>query len=187
MRTNDEQRAFQQIAGLFDEPAFLRRARTTRNAWEFLLARAERKRKDWLKMPAIKLGRLYMLSDKFRLLSKYVSGEDRETLRQQMLELNPKMLRHLPVARDESKIVDELTELIGTYSRFNTRWFAHVCTLNYDRVNELRDGYNKYYVLEKECALMSARTAAAGFQPLLMIGREDVLEVLPLLQIPDFL
>lgn len=187
MRTEDEQDVFQQIVGAFDEPAFLRRARATRNAWEFLLARAERQRREWLEMPAIRLGRLFMVSASFQNLSRCISDEDQQALHQQMRELQPKMRCRLPVAVRESQVTDELAGLIESYNRFNTRWLDFVHELDVDRVNKLRDGYNKYYVLEKECALMSSRTAEAGFQPLCMARHEDVLEVLPLLSVPELL
>ena len=38
-------------------------------------------------------------------------------------------------------------------------------SIDLTHVNKLRDGYNRYYVLEKECALRNVRLAALGFDP----------------------
>jgi hypothetical protein len=50
--------------------------------------------------------------------------------------------------------------------------------------NLLRDRYNQFYVLEKECALGSSRLARQGFQRLNPLGPEDLLKILPLLPMP---
>ena len=51
-------------------------------------------------------------------------------------------------------------------------------------VNELRKGYNRYYVLEKECAVRSARIARQGFAPLPPLTTGDLVAQFPLLPVP---
>jgi hypothetical protein len=54
-----------------------------------------------------------------------------------------------------------------------------------NQVNDLRDGYNRYYVLEKECAVRSFRLARQGFCPLEPLTVEDITALFPLLHVPD--
>jgi hypothetical protein len=51
-------------------------------------------------------------------------------------------------------------------------------------VNELREGYNRYYVLEKECAVRSARIARQGFTPLPPLTHDELMSQFPLLPVP---
>ena len=187
MRTDREQNVFQQITGSFDEPAFLRRARMTEGAWTTLLERAKRRRGEWLTLPSLRLGQLYMLSSKFEDLGGLISKSDVDVLHGLMRELAPEMRRRLRPATRDSQIADATGALIAAFNRFNTRWADYVCGIDFDKVNDLRTGYNRFYVIEKECALMSARTATRGFVPLPMVGREDVLEAMPLLCVPRLL
>jgi len=60
----------------------------------------------------------------------------------------------------------EMDRLVASVHRFNRRWVEFVETVDLKEVNRLRDGYNRYYVLEKECALRSERLARLGFEPL---------------------
>ncbi len=66
--------------------------------------------------------------------------------------------------------------------RFNRRWQAQVAELDYAAVNREIDGYNRYYLIEKECALRSRKLAARGFRPLERITPATVLERLPILE-----
>ena len=59
-----------------------------------------------------------------------------------------------------------------------------MATLNLDRVNEVRERYNRYYLLEKECALGSSRVARSGFQRLDSLLPDDFLRIMPLLPVP---
>ena len=88
-------------------------------------------------------------------------------------------------ATSDAAIRRLLSELIASWERFNSRWLAYVNDLDLERVNRLRDGYNRYYLLEKECAIRSSRTAGAGFVPLPAVSVEDVLAEFPLLKVPQ--
>ena len=52
-------------------------------------------------------------------------------------------------------------------------------TVDLARVNQLRDGYNRYYVLEKECAVRSPKVARQGFRPLPPLTTADLAAELP--------
>jgi hypothetical protein len=74
-----------------------------------------------------------------------------------------------------------LAELRESLELFNRRWDAFLPTLDLRHVNELRDGYNRYFVLEKECAVRSARVAREGFVPLSPLTVQELFRHLPLL------
>jgi hypothetical protein len=61
--------------------------------------------------------------------------------------------------------------------------FLH--TVNVTPVNELRAAYNRYYLLEKECALRSVRLARQGFRRLEPLTVEELALLLPLLPVPE--
>lgn len=63
--------------------------------------------------------------------------------------------------------------------RFNRRWTHYLRRLDLAPLNRLREDYNRYYVLEKECALRSARLARIGFVPLQPVTRQEFQELLP--------
>lgn len=181
MRNHDEQQTFQQIAGVFDEPAFIRRAKRTDNAWTFLLQRAEREYLERLKMPLMRVARLEMLSSGFRAFGDHLEPTSILAI-SRLFELHsPVLKRRLPPATRSSELAKETASLIDSFDRFNAKWQTFVRELDYDRINALRDGYNNYYVLEKECALQSFRTAADSFRPLPPVSDADVLERFPLL------
>lgn len=73
-------------------------------------------------------------------------------------------------------------QLTAAIVRFNRRWRARVAELNYDEVNREIEAYNRYYLIEKECALRSRKLAARGFRPLTRIDEAAVLARFPLLE-----
>jgi hypothetical protein len=67
---------------------------------------------------------------------------------------------------------------------FNRRWQKHVAECDLAPLNALRDGYNKYYLLEKECALGDSRVARLNFKWLDPITHAELLNQFPLLTSP---
>jgi hypothetical protein len=78
-------------------------------------------------------------------------------------------------------------ELIKSFERFNVRWTEYAESYDLSRVNALRDGYNKYYVIEKSCAFDSDRIGAEGFVEKELATPQDILLAFPLLQVPRLL
>ena len=181
MRNHEEQQTFQQIAGVFDEPAFIRRARQTENAWTFLLQRAKREYLERLKMPLMRLARLEMLSSNFQLIGNALAPEAVTILADVFQTHTPRLKRQLKATACQSELDKEVRLLVESFRRFNSKWESFIQKLDYERVNILRDGYNKYYVLEKECALQSFRTAYDSFRPLPPVSEREVLQRFPLL------
>ncbi len=77
-------------------------------------------------------------------------------------------------------------DLIVSVERFNQRrWSEHLEGLDLNPINRQVDNYNRYYVLEKECSLGSAKLAARNFVPKdLHVSLDDLRSELPMLPVP---
>src|SRR5262249_52145943 len=76
-------------------------------------------------------------------------------------------------------------DLIASIVRFNARWARHVNGINLEPVNEMIRQYNRFYVLEKECVMSSARLAARFFRPEPELSPELLLQAHPTLPEPE--
>lgn len=180
----EDRRIFQQIVAGFDAPAFLRRARRVEEAWNGLLDRCRHKREHLLEMPRLRIARFIKL-DGMRLPAEEICPPaDLEYLQELHREWRPQLRSAVRPARTASEVALALSEVARSFERFNRRWLEFVGGLDFAHVNDLRDGYNRFYVLEKECALFSARIAREGFSPLPHVEMKDALDVFPLLKVP---
>lgn len=177
----DGDRELNQFLAVYDAPAYIRRARETEAAYDTLVQKCRQQREGWLepvrKCLAITLG----IVDLGMLASRPGSSEVIAKLRQLVEELGT-----LPSIRAEPgwfsrPEVQALRELAASVRRFNARWRSFLATIDLDTVNRLREGYNRWYVLEKECAVRNPRVAQQGFQRLPMLTREELGRMFPLL------
>ena len=76
-------------------------------------------------------------------------------------------------------------DLIAAVLRFNGRWLQFLDRLNLEPTNLVIEQYNRYYLLEKECVMGSARLAARFFTPVAMITKEGLLHDHPTLPVPE--
>jgi len=169
----------------FDAPAFVRRALAVEAAWNGLLEMCRRERVRLLELPRIRLGRFLTLlrswpADPFAICRP----DDLAYLETLYQEWKPGLRSRVPPARSAAQIAGALAELASSFDRFNRRMKKYLSGIDLEPINRIRDGYNRYYVLEKECALHSARLAHQGFVPLSLVRREDLLAKFPLLRIP---
>jgi hypothetical protein len=174
-----------QFMAQYDAPAYVRRARRVDAEWEGLLARCRLQREEWLPLVRTRLALLHTLAgDWGRLAPLLADDEHVEGLRRLHAELRPTL--RLPVGPTESlrALRRAVAELAESVERFNRRWRAYLDALDLMPVNAARDGYNRWYVLEKECALRSARLARQGFRPLSPLTLESVVAALPPLPVP---
>jgi hypothetical protein len=88
---------------------------------------------------------------------------------------NAPLRRRRAVARD----------LIAAVERFNRRWYQFVDRINLEPANFVIDQYNRYYVLEKECVMGSARLAARHFTPVARLTKAMLLEEHRALPVPE--
>jgi hypothetical protein len=182
---DDDPRAFQQMIAATDGPAYVRRARRVHDAFEQLLHQCRQQRDEWLMFVRLSLGTLYALAGSWEAVRPCLQDDESlELLRRLHDELQPHL--RVPIAPTTSvrALKATLAELIDGLKRFNRRWREHIHKLDVQPINELRDGYNRYYVLEKECALRNAAAARFGFQRLPPLTIADILQRLPLLGVP---
>lgn len=183
--SNDE-RIIQRVLGNYDAPAFVRRARRVREAYDHLLAHCRRQREQWFPILRLRLGRLRALAGDWTRLRPILSNDHQvEVLRDLERELNPHLRVSINPTASVRKLRCELKELLDSLEKFNRRWLNFLATLNLDPVNEAREGYNRYYLLEKECAMRSPRLARQGFQKLARLTLDELTTLFPVLGIPE--
>jgi hypothetical protein len=182
----DDRRFFNQVASYYGAPAYIRRANRVEAAFKELLDRCERQRAEWLALTRIRLGTLRMLAGDWSALRPLLrDGAQIEVLRQLDQALDPKPRLLEGATRSRGKLRRALRELIVDLEQFNRRMRAFLAGVDLAPVNKLRADYNRYYVLEKECAVRSARLARQGFVPLASLTVADLEAALPVLPVPQ--
>jgi hypothetical protein len=174
----------QELIGRYDAPAYVRRAREVQGAFDELVARCRRQREGWLDMVRLRLGTLRALAGGWEALRPLLAGDQVHLLDQLHESLRPRLrvpVEPTPSARALRRALAELTESI---ERFNRRWREFLRGVDVTPVNDLREGYNRYYVLEKECAVRSARVARHGFRRLEPLSVDELAALLPPLPVP---
>lgn len=177
----DDDGLLAQMVSAFDTPAYLRRAQTVEWAWEQLRERCRRQREEWLKLPKWRLATVFALAGDVETLRGLLSDTAANALIALHHEWQPQLRIRVAAASSLSRLRQELGQLETAFERFNRRWEMFLSSLDLTRINTLRDGYNRFYVLEKECAVRSAIVARAGFQPLPPLTVEDLRNQFPLL------
>lgn len=179
-----EQREMNELLALFDAPAYIRRARRVEEAYEQLLDRARRQREEWLVMVRLHLGQLHALAGRWEALLPWIDARDFPLLEELLHALAPRLRVPLAPTNSPRVLRQALTQLIDSLERFNSRWRAYLGKLDLTPINDLRAGYNRYYVLEKACALRSDLLARANFLPLPMLDPATLEQALPPLPVP---
>jgi hypothetical protein len=182
----DGQDSVKRFLARYDAPAYARRARRVEEAFEQLISRCRRQRDEWLSMVRIQLAMLHDLAGDWEQVRPLLAGAEQLTILQHLHgTLEPRL--RVPVSPTSStrKLAATLRDLVRGLERFNQRWQGFLEELDLAEINELRDGYNRYYLLEKECAMRSARLARQGYAPLPPLTLEDLRALLPLLPVPQ--
>jgi hypothetical protein len=184
--SRDDRQGFNQVLAQYDGPAYVRRARRVKGAYDALLGECRRQRDEWLTLVRIRLGTLRALAGNWPALAPHLADEEQTCLLEELhAALDPRL--RVPVepttsARALRQALDELTESI---ERFNRRWVEYVRGLDLAALNAERADYNRYYVLEKECLVRSPHVARQGFRPLEPLSHDHLLTVLPPLPVPQ--
>ena len=175
-----------EIAARFGVPAFVRRARGVQDALDNLVRRCQLQREKWLDQVRIPWNWLLQLAGTLEALRPLFSNSDSfETLNELAAILGmPEPVVGSPAA-SARRLRNSLHELRASIERFNRRWHKFLLELNLAEINKQREDYNRYYVLEKECALRSVRLARQGFVPLAPVSAGELLDLLPLLPVPE--
>jgi hypothetical protein len=181
---NYEQRMAQWVMGSYDSPAFVRRARHVRETYDRLLAHCGEQQEEWLKMPRLHLHTLRGLAGGWdEICPDVISNHQLEVLRQLETRLQPSFRLAINVTGSKRKLRGALGRLCDSLRTFNSRWSKFLTNLDLQAANEAREGYNRYYLLEKECALRSWRLARQGFQKLPPLTLNELTSLFPLLAI----
>jgi hypothetical protein len=182
---DEHDRFFDQVVSHYDAPAYVRRGRRVQEAWQNLLDRCREQRRRWLEMPALRLGQFLALAgDADRLLPLLADAEQVSVLRELEAELRPHLRVPIEPTTSHRQLRAALHDLRESLERFNRRWLEYLAKVDLGLVNKLREDYNRYYLLEKECAMRSATLARLAFCPLPPLTLGDVHARLPALPIP---
>lgn len=175
---------WQRVVAQYDAPAYVRRARQVQDAFDTLLGQCRKKRDELLEFVRLDLGTLQGLAGDWQRLSPYLLEESHVQILAKLYDDLAPQLR-VPVHRTSSgwQLKRALRSLSQSVARFNERWQAAIEQLDLTGINTLRDGYNCYYLLEKECAVRAPHVARQGFRRLEPLTHEEMLREFPLL--PD--
>jgi hypothetical protein len=176
---------FKRFLSQYDGPAYVRRARGVQAAAEQLFDHCRRHRAEWLEMARLRISILHALAGDWDNLRPLLADEEQlDILRYLLASLASPLRAPLEPTTSFRSLRRALRELLDSLERFNQRWSAFLMGVDLTAVNELREGYNRYYVLEKECAVRSPRVARHGFVPLQPLTIDDLAAQFPLLPMP---
>jgi hypothetical protein len=167
-------------------PAFLRRTSQVTGAYEQLLDACRKQRHELLSMVDLRLATLLALAGSWEAIRPLVVSEAQlEALKSLHAERNPRLRHEVRSVDSSTKLQNALLELAESIKNFNRRWLEYLNSVDCTPINRLREDFNRYYVLEKECAVRSVSVATQGFRPLEMLSIEHLRELFPALTIPE--
>ena len=170
-----------EMLGLFDVPAFARRGQELESALVRIHQRLQSRRIEMLEIVRLRL-RQWASATKGPEDALRYFAEPIEPLWPLSGSKPPRWgsrtagfwtLR--PLARD----------LIGSVDRFNRRWAEQIEKVDLTLINQMVVNYNRYYLLEKEISLGSARLASRHFVPKTPVSLDDLRASFPPLPVPS--
>jgi len=175
---------FGQILSQHGGPAFVRRGRDVQRAFDGQLEACRQKREEWLEFVRLTLGTLFALAGSDAALEKFLDNPRQfQRLTTLYHDLQPR-LRLPPNPTSNGRVLRRaVADVQDAIERFNQRWRDYMGKLDLQSINQIRDRYNRFYLLEKECALGSSRLVRHGFQELKPLRPEDFLSMMPLLPV----
>jgi hypothetical protein len=173
------------VMAQYGGPAFMQRANQVQEALDQLVHKCRQRREELLKMVKIHLGTLRALAGDWSALRPLLKDEEQLRLVQNLhAVLEPRLRVAIAPTTSARALRRALRELIESLKRFNQQWQNYLQEVDLSHVNEVRDGYNRYYVLEKECLVRSPRLARLGFHRLEPLTLSELSELLPPLPVP---
>jgi hypothetical protein len=180
-----EDLAVNQVLAQYDAPAFARRAQRVQRLFEQLLATCRKQREEWLDMVRTRLGLLHALAGGWGAVRPLLTDDAQlEALRNLHTALAPQLRAIVEPTASVRTLRQALTGLNESIERFNRRWQEFLDQVDLAPLNAARDGYNRYYLLEKECVVRSPHLARQGFQRLEPLTRAELAALLPPLAVP---
>lgn len=180
--SSGDRRSAQQLIASYGGMAFMRRAHQVEQAYQLVLERLRRQREEMLEMVRLRLATVVALvGGDWQRLSAFLTAAEIESLQRLEAELQPSLRAPLdPVERDRP-VRRALGELGDSIARFNRRWEEALAKADLTDVNRKRDGYNRNYLIEKECAIGSPLLAGRDFRKLEPLSAKDLQRVYPML------
>lgn len=170
-----------QLLGLFDAPAFARRGHDLEYALTRLHGRLVRERAGMIDMVRVRLRQWAALASGPGDWQGVFTGPVDALY--DLAGAEPPAWGLLPAAARRRRAAAR--DLVASVERFNRRWSHFLDALRLDPVNRQIEHYNRYYVLEKECVVGSARLAARHFVPKPHLTRDVLLADHPPLPVPE--
>jgi hypothetical protein len=181
-----EERLFDDVLGRTGEPSYVRRGRAVEHAWEDLLDHCRSRRDEWLHMVRVRLALLRGFAGEWAALLAWLrDAEQIRVLEELHDDLCPRLRFLVERTTSHRTLKLALSELVESIGRFNQRWLEYLPKVDLRPVNDLREDYNRFYLLEKECATHSVAVARQGFRPLDPVTVESVARRLPPLPVPQ--
>lgn len=175
---NDERRSAMAIVAHFGAPAYMRRANRVEAVFEALIDRLRVRREDLLGGVRLHLLSLLEVAGSLAAVRPFLSDEQLRAFSELVAQFC--LTERPPANVSPRRLRRSLRELAASVARFNRRWLKCVSEADLSEVNAEREGYNRWYLLEKECAVGVIR-ARQAFRPLSPVTTDDVLRELPLL------
>lgn len=185
MKPNDhnELQIFQRMIMSFDSPAYMRRAREVEAAWNAVQQACMRRRQELLKLPRLRLMQLYSTNGNTLVSVEGLCATQLSELQQLYEDWMQQEQKTISVSSALPSLPDCIDLTAASFERFNQRWSRYISGLSLVELNRLRQGYNDFYVLEKECAVRSSLVARIGFEPMRPATTADLFKLFPLLPI----
>ncbi|MEW4570125.1 hypothetical protein AB1L88_19850 [Tautonia sp. JC769] len=168
----------EQLCNLDGAPAFVRRGQDVEDALDRLHGHCRRIRAEMLGMVHLRLRQWAAVAtgpddwaDRFDAPVAPLWGLTQPPAEADWADRPGAPRRRRAAARD----------LVASVDRFNRRWARHVEGLNLDPINALIEGYNRYYLIEKELMMGSSRLASRLFRVHPVLRVEHVFDRHPLL------
>jgi hypothetical protein len=179
----DVEAEIKEIMGLFDVPAFARRGVDLDDSLRRLQDRCRRARADRLDMVHLRLRQWARAASGPEAWSSVFAGPIEPLWPLSGAEA-PRWAEAPASIRQQRSIA---RDLVAAVLRFNQRWSEFLDRLNLEPANLVIDQYNRYYLIEKECVMGSARLAARFFRPVPRLTRQQLRDDYPLLPVPELL
>lgn len=170
-----------QLLGLFDAPAFARRGQDLEHTLTRLHARCGRERGAMLEMVQVRLRQWAAVATGPDDWPSAFAGPIHPLW--PLAGAGPPTWAARPAPERRRRSVAR--DLVASLERFNRRWARFLNALDLDPINRQIEHYNRYYLLEKECILSSARLASRHFVPRPRLTTETLGERYPALPVPN--
>ena len=178
---SDIETEVKELMGLFDLPAFARRGQDLEATLNRMHLRCRAARRQYLEMVHLRLRQWSAASAGPESWRDIFTGTIESLWSLAEAEPPRWALSDAPKKRRESIARD----LVAAIERFNRRWRQFIAQINLEPTNFAIEQYNRYYVLEKECVVGSARLAARHFSPVPLLTAATLLEEHRALPVPE--